>query len=260
MPLAGNKSVLKFNLLSESASVLSPTSNSPLRLLNLLNSKEWMGKKPGSCRVVDFKQDKPVPLGKTAMMDHAEFLLFVGYRPNGWISDVKDDGRQRLNGWNLEVRDQKNDGTLLDGHGQPLPPGAEAVYLRFEMCHLVDFNDYEFGHFLCEDVGDGPLSNEGSAVTRKKMQVTESKTDCQIRSGDQSLNAMLHLIEIRYSERIVFWNGIFQITRDEMSRLGDVGKRPVFVTLPDGRTGALHISYGNATSDYFEFAGAGQPN
>jgi hypothetical protein len=147
---SGNKTVLRFSLIAESINVASQKDVSPCGLLNKLNSVEWMGKEPGSCRVIHIQQKESVPVGKTAMMDHAEFLVFVGYRPHGWISDVKDGGRQRLNGWRLEVRDQRNDGTLLDGHGKPLPEGAEPVYLTYEIYHLADYSNCDFGTFLGE--------------------------------------------------------------------------------------------------------------
>ena len=81
--LDGNKTILKFNLLSESVNILSQEGNSPWRLMNKLNSTEWMGKEAASCRVIDIQQKKAVPVGKTGMMDHAEFLVLVGYRPEG---------------------------------------------------------------------------------------------------------------------------------------------------------------------------------
>jgi hypothetical protein len=147
----GNKTVLRFRLIAESLNLGSPDTMTPWGLLNKLNSTEWMGKEPGSCRVVHIQQKEPVSAGKTAMLDHAEFLVYVGYRPDGWISDTKNDGRQRLNGWKLEVRDEKQDGTLLDGHGGPLAPGATPVYRAFEMLHLADYTKYAFGTFLGED-------------------------------------------------------------------------------------------------------------
>jgi hypothetical protein len=118
--LDGNKSVLKFNLIAEPLNPVSPKGKTPWQLMNLLNSTQWMGKEPSSCRVVDIQQKKPVPMGKTAAIDHAEFLLLVGYRPAGWISDSKNDGLQRNNGWKLEVLDRRSDGTLLDGNGNPV--------------------------------------------------------------------------------------------------------------------------------------------
>jgi hypothetical protein len=44
------------------------------------------------------------------------------------------------------------------------------------------------------------------------MQVSEQKTECQFTKDGQTLNAVLHLIEVRYNARIVFWNGVAQLT------------------------------------------------
>ena len=146
-----NKTVLTFNLLMESANILGAEENSPWQLRNKLNSTAWMGKEPESCMVVDIKQKEAIPVGKTAMMDHVEFTIYVGYRPRGWISGEKREGLQRLNSWQLEVRDQMNDGTLLDGAGKPLPVGHPPVYLPYDIYELADFNDYDFGHFLGDE-------------------------------------------------------------------------------------------------------------
>jgi hypothetical protein len=149
--LDGNKSILKFTLIMESANPGCDEDNSPWRLFNKINSTRWMDKEPESCKVVDIKQMKPVPVGKTAMMDHAEFEIMVGYRPRGWISDKKNNCRQRLNGWVLEVCDQTNNGILLNGSGKPLLAGKEPVYLRYNVYETADFNDYDFGHFEGEE-------------------------------------------------------------------------------------------------------------
>jgi len=92
------------------------------------------------------------------------------------------------------------------------------------------------------------------------MKISETKTDCQLEHRGQTFNAMLHLIEIRYNDRIVFWNGVMQLTRDQLMRFGEPGDLPVFVRLPDGRTGYLHLTHGNMTADYYELAGVGKPN
>jgi len=96
--LDGNKSVLRFTLIMESANLVCAEGNSPWRLLNKINSTRWMNKKPESCLVVDIKQKEPVPVGRTAMMDHAEFTIVVGYRPRALINGGKHKGRQRLTG------------------------------------------------------------------------------------------------------------------------------------------------------------------
>lgn len=131
-----NKEMFTFNLLSEPGT----GGRSPLQVLGLLNATPWNGKEAESCMVVDINQKEPVTANQTA-----EFTITIGYRPKGYISDVRDGGRQRLNGWQLEARDQKNDGTLLDGNGQPLPPGGEPVYHPFDIYHTAEFNDFDFG-------------------------------------------------------------------------------------------------------------------
>lgn len=139
-----NKSVLKF-CLTVGDVIEGCSDESALSLLNVTNETEWMGKEPKSCRLIDMKQDKSTPIGSPV-----RFVILVGYRPHGWISDIRNDGRDRNNGWMLEIRDQTNDGTLLDGHGKPLTEGAEPVFLLYEHLHTAEFNDYDFGKFLGE--------------------------------------------------------------------------------------------------------------
>lgn len=92
------------------------------------------------------------------------------------------------------------------------------------------------------------------------MQVEETKTECRLEHEGQTLDAMLHLIEVRYNERITFWNGVIQLTTDQWKNLGDVEHLPLGVKLPDGRTGFLHVTHCNMRADYCEIAGVGSPN
>jgi hypothetical protein len=46
--------------------------------------------------------------------------------------------------------DRMKDGTLLDGHGNPLPQGGQPVYLPYELYSDVDFNEMNFGEFVGE--------------------------------------------------------------------------------------------------------------
>ncbi len=46
--------------------------------------------------------------------------------------------------------DRAKDGTLLDGHGNPLPEGQQPVFLPFEVYQDVDFNELDFGEFKGE--------------------------------------------------------------------------------------------------------------
>lgn len=149
--MEGNKRILTFNLLGESMSMEDVHRGLTFKLLNRVNSREWFGKEPGSCRVIDVHQAEPVPVGRTATMDHVEFWIAVGYRPKGRISGETDDGLRRLNGWTLEMRDQTPDGALLDGHGRPWPEEADPVYRPISACGSADFNDFDFGHFVGEE-------------------------------------------------------------------------------------------------------------
>ena len=47
--------------------------------------------------------------------------------------------------------DRMKDGTLLDGHGNPLKEGHPLVYLPYELFHDIDFNDIDFGEFVKEE-------------------------------------------------------------------------------------------------------------
>ncbi|MCA9125113.1 MAG: hypothetical protein H6822_02000 [Planctomycetaceae bacterium] len=141
--LGGNKSILKFRLIAPVGYM-----TKFWQLSNKLNATEWMGKEPESCRIIDFQQKEPVHAGQ-----NADFSIAVGYRPHGWISDMLDDGSRRYNGWAIEPRDQKQDGTMLDGSGNPLTAGADPVYLHFNVFHLAEFNAYDFGR-LESDSGE----------------------------------------------------------------------------------------------------------
>lgn len=94
------------------------------------------------------------------------------------------------------------------------------------------------------------------------MQISEMKVDCKLKKDGQSIDAMLHLIEIRYNERLVFWNGVAQLTDDQVEKLGGPLKPPVIVEvkLPNEQTGFLHLTHFRGTSGYFEVAGVGKPN
>jgi hypothetical protein len=94
------------------------------------------------------------------------------------------------------------------------------------------------------------------------MQVGDQKIDCQLLWKGHAIDVLLHLIEVRYSKRIVFWNGVAQLTMDDVAKLGEMqpDDPPVEVRLPDGRTGFLYITHGRMEGGYFELAGTGKPN
>ena len=71
----------------------------------------------------------------------------VAYRPKGCITYV---GQTKYDGWTALMLDRKHDGTLLDGHGNPLPDGQPPVYLPFELFNDVDFNEIDFGELVGE--------------------------------------------------------------------------------------------------------------
>jgi hypothetical protein len=55
------------------------------------------------------------------------------------------------------ILDRKEDGTLLDGHGNPLPEGQPPVYLPFEVHADAEFNEIDVGEFVGEfEVGGIP--------------------------------------------------------------------------------------------------------
>lgn len=115
----------------------------------VLNRTEWRGKEPRSCAVSGLRSGSHSAKDRTTVFD-----VEVSYRPKGYISFV---GNTKYDGWTAMMLDKKQDGTLLDGHGQPLPPGAAPVYLPFEVYEDVEFNDLNFGEFLEEvEVGGIP--------------------------------------------------------------------------------------------------------
>lgn len=107
----------------------------------LLNSTAWRGKEPRSCGVTRVSARPHTP-GEPTTID-----VEVTYRPKGYISWL---GQTRYDGWDLAPLDQKADGTLLDGNGQPLKDGDPPVYLSYEVYEDTDFNAIEFGNFISE--------------------------------------------------------------------------------------------------------------
>jgi hypothetical protein len=105
----------------------------------------------------------------------------------------------------------------------------------------------------------------GSSVTPSKgvhaMQTAELKTDCMMEKDGQTFEVLLHLIEIRYNERIVFWNGVVSLTDETRAKVGTVKPmEKVGILLPDGRRGCLMITHAYLTENYYEVAGVGNPN
>src|SRR5688572_6432360 len=113
----------------------------------VLNRTEWRGKEPRSCAVTSLR-GRPYKAGSK---DPQVWDVEVAYRPKGTITFV---GNTKYDGWTAMILDRAKDGTLLDGHGKPLPDGQPPVYLPYEMYEDVEFNDIDFGEFVEEvDVG-----------------------------------------------------------------------------------------------------------
>lgn len=104
-----------------------------------LNRTEWRGKEPRTCAVVSIRS--------RANTDLPEFDVDVAYRPKGVITFV---GGTKYDGWTALMLDRKRDGTLMDGHGLPLPAGHEPVYLPLEVYGDIEFNEIDFGRFVGE--------------------------------------------------------------------------------------------------------------
>jgi len=89
-----------------------------------------------SCGVVDFRSR------------NADTFVTVAYRPKGYTYFV---GYTRYDGWTVMMVDRQKDGTLLDGHGKPLPSGAPPVHLPFEMFKDTDYNAIDFGELISDE-------------------------------------------------------------------------------------------------------------
>ncbi len=109
----------------------------------VLNRTEWRGKEPRSCGITNVIV-RPYHAGskEPRVVD-----IEVTYRPMGCIVFV---GNTKYDGWTALVLDKKSDGTLLDGHGNPLLDGHPPVYLRYEVHADAEFNEMDFGEFVGE--------------------------------------------------------------------------------------------------------------
>jgi hypothetical protein len=93
------------------------------------------------------------------------------------------------------------------------------------------------------------------------MQVDDQKIDCQLTYKGQTVDTVLHLIEVRYSERITFWNGVTQLTEDDLETLRECQMGEMLtVRLADGRTGFLYVTQFRLEVGYSEIAGVGKPS
>lgn len=112
--------------------------------ITVLNRTEWRGKEPRSCGVTKMNLSPEEPASEPRMF---KALIEVAYRPKGCITYV---GQTKYDGWTALMLDRRQDGVLLDGHGNPLPDGQSPVYLPFELFNDVDFNEIDFGEFIGE--------------------------------------------------------------------------------------------------------------
>ncbi len=149
-----DKSTLRFRLIAENFSPVK-SAGGLFSIMDRTNSTEWMGKEPRSCRIVHFEQVKPVAMRRGSPMPAVEFVIHVGYRPDGWISNVLHEGKQRNNGWDIERLNETADGVLLDEDGGPLRDDREPVYRKFAAHLSDDFNRIDFGTLEGEDEYDG---------------------------------------------------------------------------------------------------------
>lgn len=116
----------------------------------LLNRTEWRGKEPRSCGLTNVKS-RPYSAGSN---EPQVFDVEVTHRPKGCTTFV---GPTKYDGWTAMMLDRKEDGTLLDGHGNPLPEGSPPVYLPFEVHGDAEFNEIDFGEFVGEFEVEGIL-------------------------------------------------------------------------------------------------------
>lgn len=114
----------------------------------VLNRTEWQGKQRRSCGVTKVSM-RPHTIGSN---DPILIDVEVTYRPKGCITY---SGSTKYDGWTAMVRDQARDGTLLDGHGNPLPEGQPPVFLAYEVYDDIEFNELDFGEFVGEYDDDG---------------------------------------------------------------------------------------------------------
>ena len=142
-----NQSVLRFVLRSNEDPVAVMSRFQP-QGKPLLNRTEWQGKEPRSCRVTSVNS-RPHPAGSS---DPVVYNVEVTYRPKGCITYT---GGTKYDGWTALQLDRAANGTLLDGHGNPLPEGHPPVYRKVEVYEDADFNQIDFGEFVGETEIEG---------------------------------------------------------------------------------------------------------
>jgi hypothetical protein len=114
-----------------------------LDLMNSINSLQWKGREPESCKLVQFSQASPV-----SRAEQTEFTFTVSYRPHGSAgSPERLDAWSGLwaDGWKIKPLAITADGVLLDAHGNPLPDGHPPVIVENSLYKTVDYNRFDFG-------------------------------------------------------------------------------------------------------------------
>lgn len=91
--------------------------------------------------------------------------------------------------------------------------------------------------------------------------VAEKKITCSLESDGTVIEATGTLIEVQYTDDIVFWNFVLQATEDDCRRLGpQIREKRVGLKTSDGRSGWGFVTRVLASEGYHELAGVGQPN
>ena len=92
----------------------------------VLNRTEWRGKEARSCAITHLggisSSMTEGEKGTAVLLD-----LEVTCRPKGWITYTSNT---RYDGWTAMMLDRKQDGTLLDGHGNPLHRNFKGRFKR----------------------------------------------------------------------------------------------------------------------------------
>ena len=114
-----------------------------LDLMNCINSREWKGHEPESCKLVKFTQSNPV-----TRAEQTDFVFTVSYRPRGATGAAEaQDAWSGLwaDGWKIKHLNITKDGVLLDADGNPLPDGQPPVIVECSLYRTVDYGRFDFG-------------------------------------------------------------------------------------------------------------------
>jgi len=116
-----------------------------LDLMNAVNSTQWKGYPPETCKLVQFRQDKPV-----SQTTQTDFYFTVSVRPGGASTPTDTDAWSGLwsDGWKIKHLNISKDGVLLDADGNPLPEGQPPVIVEKSLYKTVDYNLFDFGQQL----------------------------------------------------------------------------------------------------------------